>query len=212
MLSRAPVLFVLVAIALVAGCGDDEGESSPTTAATSTAVTGTATPRPTEGASPSVTPAAQLCALQRSLEGAPLTAGLGFELGEERWQFCNGGVAAGSGEKWLFHSQDSGRSWTLISRTTLGNPPPEAGVGDLPNGNSVVVVLFIDSDTGLLGLNSPGENLWRSTDGGHAWTALDVVPPGEVVESITASGGEITVVRSAGTLRTHDNGQTWEDV
>jgi photosystem II stability/assembly factor-like uncharacterized protein len=221
MLRAALVLPLLLGLAIaVASCGDDDdGGSTPTT---TTAVAPSATPTsgeagPTPGATSeptaAVTTAAQLCGSEMSLEGQPLAAGKEFALNSlERWQFCNGGAAAGSSEKWLFHTADGGESWELISRTTLGNPPPVAGVGELPNGNGVVQILFADAQDGFLGLNSPGENLWQSTDGGVSWSAVDVVPPAEAVQSISLSGGTVTVVTTAGTWTTDDNGATWSRV
>jgi photosystem II stability/assembly factor-like uncharacterized protein len=121
-----------------------------------------------------------------------------------------GGVAAGSGEKYLFHTTDGGTEWTLISRTTLGNPTPEAGVGDLPNGNGVVQILFLDETHGWMGLNSPGVNLFRSQDGGVTWAEVAVIPPAVPVTSIDFTDlMHGTVVTPEGTWTTSDGGVTW---
>ena len=100
--------------------------------------------------------------------------------------------------------------WTLISRTTLGNPTPEAGVGELPNGNAVVQILFLDAMHGWMGLNSPGVNLYRSQDGGVTWTEVAVIPPSVPVTSISFSDAmHGTVVTPEGTWTTSDGGVTW---
>ena len=154
------------------------------------------------------------CVLRSSLEGNPLTPGLSFALASTtKWQFCYGGAAAGSNEKFLFFTSDGGATWVLISRTTLGNPPPEAGVGELPNGNGVSALFFQDLDAGWLGLNSPGHNLLRSTDGGHNWQEV-VVPDlaaGVPVTSITfSSDTDGTFTTPDATFTTTDGGANWE--
>ena len=132
-----------------------------------------------------------------------------------KWQFCNGGAAAGSSEKFLFYSTNGGASWTLISRTPLGSPPAEAGVGALPNGNGVSAIFFQDASNGWLGLSSPGANLWRSTDGGHNWTAVTVtgLDPGVPVDAISFSDamhGSFTTPEGA--WITSDGGTNWTKV
>lgn len=196
-----PVVMSLAVI--LTACGDDDDSTAPTAAPTAAA---------SAPAEASVTPAsaAALCSSQKSLDGAPLAPGMAFALDIfQRWQLCNGGAAAGSGEKWLFHTDDGGKNWKLVSRTTLGNPPKQPGVGDLPNGNGVVQMLFVDAKTGFLGLNSPGANLWRSTDGGVSWTASEAIPAAEAVQSMTAAGGQVTVVTSSGKWVTTDKGAHW---
>lgn len=153
------------------------------------------------------------CTLRTSLEGLPLATGKSFALdASTRWQFCYGGAAAGSNEKFLFKTADGGVSWTLISRTTLGSPPPEAGVGELPNGNGVSALFFQDEDHGWLGLSSPGHNFLRSTDGGKNWSEVVVsgLDPGVPVQSITFTDsmhGSFTTPE--GTWATDDGGASW---
>lgn len=153
------------------------------------------------------------CASRMSLEGQPLTVGAFFALDANiQWQFCYGGAAAGSNEKLLFRTDDGGATWALISHTTLGNPPPEAGVGELPNGNGVSALFFQDGTKGWLGLSSPGHNLLRSTDGGHNWTEVVVtdLDPAVPVQSITFSDATHGVFTTpAGTWETTDGGTTW---
>ena len=127
-----------------------------------------------------------------------------------KWQLCLGGAAAGSSEKYLFRTTDGGATWKLISQTTLGNPTPQAGVGELPNGNGVVQILFLDDTNGWMGLTSPGANLYRSQDGGVTWTEspssrrLSPSPPSP---SPTRMHG--TVVTPEGDWTTTDGGVTW---
>lgn len=154
------------------------------------------------------------CVLRSSLEGNPLTPGLSFALGLAKWQFCYGGAAAGSNEKFLFFTTDGGATWELISRTTLGSPPPEAGVGELPNGNGVSALFFQDLDKGWLGLSSPGHNLLKSTDGGHNWQEVVVtgLDPGEPVTSISfSSATDGTFTTPDATFTTDDGGTTWDE-
>jgi len=221
---------VAVGVAAVfAACGDDSETPTPTAAPpspTSAPATATVTaPTPSGTASGAPTPsgtatvaapvpsasAADPCTLRMSLEGRPLAPGPSFAPdAETKWQLCLGGVAAGSGEKLLFHTTDGGAAWTLISRTTLGNPTPEAGVGDLPNGNGVVQILFLDATHGWMGLNSPGVNLFRSKDGGVTWAEVAVIPPAVPVTSISfADAMRGTVVTPEGTWTTSDGGVTW---
>jgi photosystem II stability/assembly factor-like uncharacterized protein len=194
-----------------------EALPSPTPAlGTATVGTATSTPSPpaTGTAAAATTPSASAvdpCTLRTSLEGRPLAPGPSFALdANTEWQLCLGGVAAGSSEKYLFHTTNGGAAWTLISRTTLGNPTPEAGVGDLPNGNGVVQILFLDATHGWMGLNSPGVNLFRSQDGGVTWAEVAVIPPAVPVTSINftdAMNG--MVVTPEGTWTTSDGGVTW---
>jgi hypothetical protein len=153
------------------------------------------------------------CTLRMSLDGQALADGKSFTLdANNKWQFCYGGAAAGSNEKFLFKTTDGGVTWTLISRTTLGSPPAESGVGTLPNGNGVSAVFFQDASKGWLGLSSPGPNLYKSTDGGHNWTNVAVadLDPGVPVQSITftdSTHGSFTT--PDGTWTTSDGGTSW---
>jgi photosystem II stability/assembly factor-like uncharacterized protein len=217
--SRAVVAAVLIGIAVtLAACGGGKPPVAAPTAAptsptptpaspTATAVVATVTPPPVAVPPPGVDP----CTLLVSLEGRPLAPGPSFALdANTKWQLCLGGVAAGSGEKYLFRTTNGGASWTLISRTTLGNPTPEAGVGDLPNGNGVTQILFLDATHGWMGLNSPGVNLFRSQDGGVTWTPVPVIPPAVPVTSISFTDAmHGTVVTPEGTWTTSDGGVTW---
>jgi hypothetical protein len=220
---RIAAIAIGVALTLAA-CGGGSETPTPTAAlpsptstpatATVGAATSTPSPGPTGTAAAAPTPSASAvdpCTLRTSLEGRPLTPGPSFALdANTQWQLCLGGVAAGSGEKYLFHTTNGGAVWTLISRTTLGNPTPEAGVGDLPNGNAVVQILFLDATHGWMGLNSPGINLFRSQDGGVTWAEVTVIPPGVPVTSINFTDAmHGTVVAPEGTWTTSDGGVTW---
>ena len=208
---------LLTVVALTAlGCKkDDLGTSTATSEATGTppsAVTSTpaATGTPAATATP-VPVVVDPCTLRDSLEGQPLVAGLKFELDDEvAWQLCLGGAAAGSSEKYLYGTDDGGESWTLLSMTTLGNPTPEAGVGELPNGNAAQALFFIDGTSGWLGLSSPGENLFRTTDGGVTWTFVYVLAPGVPVTAIDFTDADNGVLTTPdGDWTTSDGGDTW---
>jgi hypothetical protein len=220
---RAFALCIFVTVSLLlAACGGESETTTPTatlpspTPALETATVGaaTSTPAATGTVAAAPTPSASAvdpCTLRTSLEGRLLTSGPSFALdANTEWQLCLGGAAAGSSEKYLFHTTNGGAEWTLISRTTLGNPPPEVGVGDLPNGNAVVQILFLDATHGWMGLNSPGVNLFRSQDGGVTWAEVAVIPPGVPVTSINFSDAmHGTVVTPEGTWTTSDGGVTW---
>jgi photosystem II stability/assembly factor-like uncharacterized protein len=142
---------------------------------------------------------------------SPLHPGASFSLdARTTWQLCLGGGAAGSIEKLLFRTTDGGATWTLIGRTTLGNPPREAGVGALPNGDGVTQMLFVDATGGWMGLDSPGPNLFRSQDGGVTWTEVSALPPALPVTAIVF-GDPVhgTVETPDGIWVTRDGGTTW---
>jgi hypothetical protein len=172
----------------------------------SPAATGTATAVPTPSAS-----AVDPCTLRTSLEGPPLEPGPSFALdANTKWQLCLHATGMFKSGKYLFHTTNGGAAWTLISRTTLGNPTPEAGVGELPNGNAAVEILFLDATHGWMGLNSPGINLFRSHDGGVTWAEVPVVAEGVPVTSINFSDAlHGTVVTPEGTWTSSDGGVTW---
>lgn len=212
-------------LALLAACGSGGGAGSSTATPGASVAPSTATGASSAGASPTAatgTPASAAtgtpgvgsaaCAGRTSLEGVPLVPGVSFSLNAAtRWQFCNGGAAAGSSEKYLLRSTDGGDTWTLISQTTLGTPTPQAGVGTLPNGNGVTALFFQDASKGWLGLSSPGANFYRSQDGGVNWTEVTgVVPPAVPVRSISfSSATDGTVTTAAGNWTTTDGGTTW---
>ena len=157
---------------------------------------------------------ASACALRQSLEGQPLTPSVGFALNADtKWQICNGGGAAGSIEKMMFYTANGSSTWALISRTTLGNPPPEPAVGEMPNNGSAAALFFNTTLKGWLGLNGPGHNLLRSTDGGHNWQEVVVagLDSGEPVTSIAFTDAmHGSFVSSDGTFTTDDGGATWD--
>jgi hypothetical protein len=213
-----PARFCLVVLAVVAilavGCKKDSTTASTATTVATTAPTTAATATATGAPAATDTPAPAVvdpCTLRDSLEGQPLGAGVAFDLGGGvMWQLCGGGAAAGSSEKYLFKTTDGGVNWTLLSMTTLGNPPPEAGVGELPNGNGVAAMFFIDEENGWLGLTSPGENLFRTSDSGVTWTFVSVLDPGVPVTAIDftdASHGTFTT--PDGDWTTSNGGDTW---
>jgi hypothetical protein len=153
------------------------------------------------------------CTLRTGIDGQPLTPNKSFALdADTKWQLCVGGGAAGSNEKLLFVTEDGGAIWTLISRTTLGNPPAEPGVGDLPNGTGAGALYFQDEEKGWLGLTSPGANLFKSTDGGEDWTQVNPagLDPGVPVQSITfTSTNDGSFTTPEGTWTTSNGGSTW---
>jgi hypothetical protein len=191
-----------VALTALSACDDDDTDDAPT----SPAATATAPLEPAPPAQPT-----DPCTTRTGVGGETLVSGESFEAeGQDVWQICVGGAAAGSSEKLLFRSEDGGATWTLISRTTLGNPPPEAGVGEFPNQGTVAVIVFISADTGWIGLQSAGQNLYRTQDGGSTWEAAEELPPAVPVTAIDFSdppNGTVTTADS--TWTTTDLGDTW---
>lgn len=201
-------VFILLALAAVACDGDDDSTPTPTPPPATSAPGDTPSPEPSETPPPAVI---DPCTLRESLEGQPLTAGPGFTLNDNvAWQLCIGGAAAGSSEKYLYVTSVGGAGWTLLAMTTLGNPPPEPNVGELPNGNAAEILYFTDEQNGWLGLSSPGENLHRTEDGGKTWTAVDALPPGLPVTGIEFSDADNgTLTTPDGDWITTDGGATW---
>ena len=219
---RIPFALIVTATAALIACGGGTSKATPTprppTSTPHAVPTSTPVPAPPVPTStPEVVststplPVVDPCTLLTSLEGQPLTPGPSFALNVDvKWQLCLGGVAAGNGEKYLFRTTDGSADWKLISQTTLGNPTPQPGVGELPNGNGVVQILFLDDTRGWMGLNSPGPNLWRSQDGGVTWASISAIPPGMPVTSITFTDSlHGTVVTPEGDWTTSDGGVTW---
>jgi len=213
---------VMIAIAaILAACGGGTSKATPTPhpptptpkpVATSTAeavpLPPTNTPEIVSTSTPS--PVVDPCALLTSHEGQPLERGPSFALNVNvKWQLCLGGVSGS--EKYLFRTNDAEASWKLISQTTLGNPTPQAGVGQLPNANYVVQILFLDETHGWMGMNSAGpNNLWHSQDGGVTWASVSAIPPAVPVTSITFTDSQHgTVVTPEGNWTTSDGGVTW---
>ena len=154
--------------------------------------------------------------MRTSLEGQALTAGKFFALdASTQWQFCYGGAAAGSNEKFLFHTNNGGASWTLISRTTLGSPPAEAGVGELPNGNGVSALFFQECQQRLARPEQPRRQLLALH---RRRPQLDVrrgqrTRAGRASDSISftdAMNGSF--VTPDGTWTTSNGGSTWAKV
>ena len=204
------LVVVSLTLALVA-CEDDDSE--PVTTPTAPPA-GTSEPTVTSPPAATETPPASTvdpCTLRDALDGRSLVPGPAFVLEEATaWQLCIGGAAAGSSEKYLFGTEDGGATWTLLAMTTLGDPPPEEGVGELPNGNAAEALFFIDEERGWLGLSSPGQNLYRSDDGGVRWTAVEALPSGLPVTEIEFSDAENgTLTTPEGDYVTADGGATW---
>ena len=212
-----PAAFILVALISVA-CSDDGGTltvssvtatAEPSEAST-VVVTATATPVSGPSGTASLPSPVDPCALRMALDGRALQPGPAFALDDTGWQLCIGGAAAGSSEKYLFGTFDGGLAWKLLSMTTLGNPPAETGVGELPNGNAAEALFFTGARDGWLGLSSPGKNLFRTADGGVTWKAAPDIPAGLPVTAIAfsdANHGAVTTPR--GVWTTDDGGTSW---
>ena len=211
---------VMIAIAaILAACGGGTSKATPTPhpptptpkpVATSTAEAVPLSPTNTpEVAASTPSPVVDPCALVTSVSG--VERGPSFALNVNvKWQLCIGGVSGS--EKYLFRTNDAEASWKLISQTTLGNPTPQAGVGQLPSANYVKQILFLDETHGWIGMNSGAvvPNLWRSQDGGVTWASVSAIPPAVPVTSITFTDSQHgTVVTPEGNWTTSDGGVTW---
>ena len=213
---------VIIAVAaILAACGGGTSKATPTPhpptptpkpVATSTAGAVPLPPTNTpEVAASTPSPVVDPCALLTPIGGGPMERGPSFALNVNvKWQLCIGGVSGS--EKYLFRTNDAEASWKLISQTTLGNPTPQAGVGQLPSANYVKQILFLDETHGWMGMNSGAvvPNLWRSQDGGVTWASVSAIPPGVPVTSITFTDSQHgTVVTPEGNWTTSDGGVTW---
>jgi len=202
--ARLIVVGALAMMALFAtACDGDDDDAGPTGTSPGASPTAEATAPPGTEVDP--------CTLRMSMEGQPLSQGPSFELDDDvAWQMCIGGAAAGSSEKYLFGTDDGGATWTLLSMTTLGEPTPEPGVGALPNGNAAEALFFVDGESGWLGLSSPGQNLFRSDDGGVSWEPVDGPPAGVPVTAIDFTDAQNgTLTTPDGEWTTSDGGETW---
>jgi len=218
---------VIIAIAaILAACGGGTSKATPTPhpptptpkpVATSTAEAVPLSPTNTpEVAASTPSPVVDPCALLTSVTG--VEPGPSFALNVNvKWQLCFGGVSGS--EKYLFRTNDAEASWKLISQTTLGNPTPQAGVGQLPEANYPKQILFLDDTHGWIGIGWIGmktatvgavPDLWRSQDGGVTWASVSAPPPGVPVTSITFTDSQHgTVVTPEGNWTTSDGGVTW---
>ncbi len=214
-------LIIIAAAAALIACGGGASKATPTPRATSTPTpAATATPEaivplpPTNTPEPAFTstpaPFVDACSLfpeQKQWYANSPAFALNVDV---RWQLCVTNANAGTSEKYLFRTSDSGASWKLISETTIGNPTPQAGVGQLPNRGTAVQILFLNETDGWLGLNGPGLNLWRSQDSGVTWSSISAIPSAVPVTSITFTDSQHGTVRTPeGNCTTSDGGITW---
>ncbi len=108
--------------------------------------------------------------------------------------------------KFLFRSDDGGASWILISATRLRLDPPFADVGDISIGGGVEALVFQTKEKGWMGLGGPGQNFFRSDDGGRNWTAVTGPPSGLAISSIMFTDP------LHGTLTTHHARTSVDDI
>lgn len=118
-----------------------------------------------------------------------------------------GGAIVASGARTIVASRDGGRSWRAVPR------PGQRRDGG--GGVSVRQVAFVSATTGWL-LDDRG-GVWRTTDGGRRWTALDAVGTRAVtgLAASSARAAYLVLERFGGNgggylLRTADAGATWQ--
>jgi len=223
-MTRFVAMLTLLSVLSVAACDQEDDASSRSTARTPSRSgarlsTSSAVANKTASADMAAAPPTAMndpCNSREETGGIPRYAlGPSSELPGAMtiFQLCHGGIAAGSSAKLLLKSVDGGRTWTLIAQTSsLVGPPSLPGVGRLPSGFGATAMWFQTTQRGWMGLSSPGKNLWRTTDGGFTWIAVQALPPPMIVTSILfTSDLEGTVETPESAWTTIDGGETWTE-
>lgn len=124
-----------------------------------------------------------------------LNAGTSFSLNDAtQWRMCVSDRVRGdpSVSKFLFRTNDGGRSWSMLTSTVVG---ASAAPGRLPARGEPLHLLFQDESKGWLGLYSGDVALLRTNDGGVTWQPVDVSPSFGGVETISFSSPNDGLVR-----------------
>jgi hypothetical protein len=137
--------------------------------------------------------------------------------GSHRWILA-GGQPATAQEGWfLFHTQNSGKTWRIEAET-----PWSAPFKTFPDSVGTPAMLFWNAKDGLIAMPSyasAGLFVYRTTDGGRSWTESQLATPGQPnngkVPQITRyAGGRLTLkatLYSGNTVQftSTNGGATW---
>lgn len=100
-----------------------------------------------------------------STAASPWPAQLDFVNAHLGWLLVNAEPATGSEQKWLYRSENGGKSWTQIASSQAKT---------LPVGGYSSSMTFFNATVGYISLaRGP---LLKTTDGGQHWTAINAVP------------------------------------
>jgi len=135
--------------------------------------------------------------------------------GVRLWMICPSQPSAGTQAKWTYTSDDAGAHWTLRSYSD-----GTSNLGSIPLSGCAQWLVITTTSTGFLA-NDRGD-LYRSTDHGRTWMALDIsrgegfFPALQFVDVATgwavAQVPGVTPDYRVGLFRTTDGGATWRVV
>jgi photosystem II stability/assembly factor-like uncharacterized protein len=124
------------------------------------------------------------------------------------WLGCNASNGGGGMlEKTLYRTHDAGKTWMLVgqaARDPTPSPPP-----NLPILGGVSDIHFFDDSDGWLDLDGPESFLFRTTDGGRTWSAVDDHTGGGIQHLLFVGRTYGWAWGSDTILRTTDGGSTW---
>lgn len=161
-----------------------------------------------------------------AVSSTPFSGGdLRFINASDGWMLADLGVGAGSNAVAVFQTTDGGTTWNQ----TYTNDPNQPGAGDsLPLGGLKSVLVPLNMRTAWVGgvVYSPGTiYLFRTDDGGHSWTPVNLELPAGTenselgidesqMEFVSARDGYLVVRISGDSTQTavyitNDGGNTW---
>jgi photosystem II stability/assembly factor-like uncharacterized protein len=144
--------------------------------------------------------------------------GISFPTATDGWLACDGGGAAGSSAKALYHTTNGGRTWKTLFVQSLGaGGVPSGPANDLLLGGDSTLLDFLANGTGWI---STGDGLFVTHDGGLAWhlVGFDNGAGGlqiDAMDFVSANAGVVLVIELTAPAnqisleRTTDAGLSW---
>ena len=119
------------------------------------------------------------------------------------WVAWGGGAAPGSGAVW---TSTDGDRWTISANPAGARWGPIGRIATAPDGALIAAGSAWDAESDAL----PG--LWRSTDAGATWTAVDVTgrPPTGALWDVIQTGHGLLATGAHGQVVESANGRDWE--
>jgi photosystem II stability/assembly factor-like uncharacterized protein len=120
----------------------------------------------------------------------------------------------------VWKSEDGGENWRSVSDATFGS----SSVGAITIAPSDPNVVYVGmGETDIRGNISPGDGMYKTTDGGHTWRHIglreatmvaDIVvdPEDENVVLVSAMGNVFTANEDRGIYKSTNGGETWRKV